>query len=303
YFELFNISLQDGDLFTDQQMENGFPVCIIGDNVRNVFFNQEDPIGKNIKCGQTWLKVIGVIERRDFTASASDEMGISSTDNKIFIPAKTVLMRFRNRALVRADEVEELMASRGENANQKENLNQLDKIIVQVDETEYLGPTAEIITRMLLRRHNGLYDFEVTIPELLLKQQQRTKRIFNVVLGVIAGISLIVGGIGIMNIMLASVMERIREIGVRQAIGASKKDIIVQFLAESTIISISGGIIGIILGIVLSKTITAIFEINTIVSAFSIIISFGVSVIIGMVFGYLPAKRASDQDPVNSLRH
>lgn len=304
YFELFNISLQDGDLFTEQQMENGFPVCIIGDNVRNVFFNQEDPIGKNIKCGQTWLKVIGVIERRDFTASASDEMGISSTDNKIFIPAKTVLMRFRNRALVRADEVEELMASREENANnQKENLNQLDKIIVQVDETEYLSPTAEVITRMLLRRHNGLYDFEVTIPELLLKQQQRTKRIFNVVLGVIAGISLIVGGIGIMNIMLASVMERIREIGVRQAIGASKKDIIVQFLAESTIISISGGIIGIILGIVLSKTITAVFEINTIVSAFSIIISFGVSVIIGMVFGYLPAKRASDQDPVNSLRH
>jgi putative ABC transport system permease protein len=304
YFELFNISLQNGDLFTDQQMENGFPVCIIGDNVRNVFFNQEDPIGKNIKCGQTWLKVIGVIERRDFTASASDEMGISSTDNKIFIPAKTVLMRFKNRALVRADEVEELMASSEENANNaRENLNQLDKIIVQVDETEYLSSTAEIVRRMLLRRHNDLYDFEVTIPELLLKQQQRTKRIFNVVLGVIAGISLIVGGIGIMNIMLASVMERIREIGVRQAIGASKKDIIVQFLAESTIISISGGILGIILGVVLSKTITAVFEINTIVSAFSIIISFGVSVIIGITFGYLPAKRASAQDPVDSLRY
>lgn len=304
YFDLFNISLQGGDLFTDQQMENGFPVCIIGDNVRNVFFNQEDPIGKNIKCGQTWLKVIGVIERRDFTASASDEMGISSTDNKIFIPAKTVLMRFKNRSLVRADEVEELMASREENANsERENLNQLDKIIVQVDETEYLSSTAEIVRRMLLRRHNGLYDFEVTIPELLLKQQQRTKRIFNVVLGVIAGISLIVGGIGIMNIMLASVMERIREIGVRQAIGASKKDIIVQFLAESTIISISGGILGIILGVALSKTITAVFEINTIVSAFSIIISFGVSVIIGITFGYLPAKSASAQDPVDSLRY
>lgn len=303
YFELFNISLQGGEIFTAQQMENGFPVCIIGDNIRDVFFNQENPVGKNIKCGQTWLKVIGVIEKRDFTASASDEMGISSTDNKIFIPAKTLIMRFKNRALVRADEIEQLMASRNEKANKKENLNQLDKIIVQVKETEYLSPTAEIIRRMLLRRHNELYDFEVTIPELLLKQQQRTKRIFNVVLGVIAGISLIVGGIGIMNIMLASVMERIREIGVRQAIGASKKDIIVQFLAESTIISISGGIIGIILGVILSKTITAVFEINTIISAFSIIISFGVSVFIGIVFGYLPAKRASDQDPVDSLRH
>jgi putative ABC transport system permease protein len=155
---------------------------------------------------------------------------------------------------------------------------------------------------MLLRRHNGLFDFEVTIPELLLKQQQRTKGIFNIVLGVIAGISLLVGGIGIMNIMLASVMERIREIGVRQAIGASRKDIIVQFLSESTIISVSGGIIGIILGVVLSKIITGFFDIKTIVSAFSIIISFGVSVFVGVIFGYLPAKRAAEQDPVDSLR-
>src|SRR5690606_20679934 len=126
--------------------------------------------------GQVWLQVVGVAERRDFTASASDEMGISSTDNKIFIPAKTMTMRFRNRALVRVDEVERLAASGGDaNTNQSESLNQLDKIIVQVDETENLSSTAEIIRRMLLRRHNNLYDFEVTIPELLLKQQQRTK--------------------------------------------------------------------------------------------------------------------------------
>jgi len=193
------------------------------------------------------------------------------------------------------------MASR-DNKNQKENLNQLDKIIIQVTETEDLSATADVIRRMLLRRHNGLYDFEVTIPELLLKQQQRTKGIFNIVLGVIAGISLIVGGIGIMNIMLASVMERIREIGVRQAIGASRKDIIVQFLSESTIISVSGGIIGIVLGVVLSKIISGFFDIKTIISAFSIIISFGVSVFVGVVFGYVPAKRAAEQDPVNSLR-
>ncbi len=301
YFELFKINMVQGSVFNQEQMENGFPVCIIGDNINSVFFNHEDPIGKNIKCGQIWLKVIGVVERRDFTASASDELGISSTDNKIFIPAKTMTMRFKNRSLVRTDEVEALMASRNNN-NNKENLNQLDKIIVQVEETSDLNATADVIRRMLLRRHNGLFDFEVTIPELLLKQQQRTKSIFNIVLGVIAGISLLVGGIGIMNIMLASVMERIREIGVRQAIGASRKDIIVQFLSESTIISVSGGIIGIILGIVLSKIITGFFDIKTIVSAFSIIISFGVSVFVGVIFGYLPAKRAAEQDPVNSLR-
>ena len=138
--------------------------------------------------------------------------------------------------------------------------------------------------------------------ELLLKQQQRTKNIFNIVLGVIAGISLIVGGIGIMNIMLSSVMERIREIGLRQAIGASRKDIIVQFLAESTLISVVGGIAGIILGVALSMIITVVFDIKTIVSLFSIVIAFGVSALVGITFGYLPAKRASDQDPVESLR-
>jgi len=292
------------------QSETGQPVCVIGDNIKTVFFNQENPIGKYIKCGQIWLKIIGVVERRDFTASASDEMGISSTDNKIFVSAQTILMRFKNRGLVRADEVEKSSARRravsidgnSKSGGDDKNPNQLDKIILQVKETEQLGSTASIVKRLLLRRHSGLYDFEVTIPELLLKQQQRTKKIFNIVLGAIAGISLIVGGIGIMNIMLASVMERIREIGTRQAIGASRKDIVAQFLAESTLISITGGIIGIILGVILSKIITAVFDIKTIISFFSIFIAFGVSALVGIMFGYMPAKRAAEKDPVESLR-
>ena len=311
YFSIFNIQLQSGEIFRQIHGETGQPVCIIGDNIRTVFFNQENPVGKFIKCGQIWLKIIGVVERRDFTASASDEMGISSSDNKIFVPAQTILMRFKNRALIRADEVEKSNARRrmiittGQNeladADDK-NPNQLDKIILQVKETEQLGVTANIVKKLLLRRHSGLYDFEVTIPELLLKQQQRTKKVFNIVLGAIAGISLIVGGIGIMNIMLASVMERIREIGTRQAIGASRKDIVAQFLAESTLISISGGIIGIILGVILSKVITVAFDIKTIISFFSIFIAFGVSALVGIMFGYMPAKRAAEKDPVESLR-
>jgi putative ABC transport system permease protein len=310
YFEVFNINLQKGVVFNRLQSEAGQPVCVIGDNIKTVFFNQGNPVGEYIKCGQIWLKIIGVVERRDFTASASDEMGISSTDNKIFVPVQTILMRFKNRALVRADEVEKSNARRrivitnatASSEAEDKNPNQLDKIVLQVKETEQLGATAGIVKRVLLRRHSGLYDFEVTIPELLLKQQQRTKKIFNIVLGAIAGISLIVGGIGIMNIMLASVMERIREIGTRQAIGASRKDIVAQFLAESTLISISGGIIGIILGVALSKIITAVFDIKTIVSLFSIFIAFGVSALVGIMFGYMPAKRAAEKDPVESLR-
>jgi len=317
YFDLFNMQLAAGSRFNSSQLEKGLPVCVIGNNIKEQFFRQDDPLGKYIKCGQIWLKVVGVVERRDFTASASDELGISSSDNKIFIPAQTMLLRFKNRSLIRADEVQK--------ANQKgngdgmvvifggpeqteepidtdNNLNQLDKIIVQVKETEQLSQSASLIKKMLLRRHSDLYDFEVTIPELLLKQQQKTKNIFNIVLGAIAGISLIVGGIGIMNIMLASVLERIREIGVRQAIGAKPKDIIAQFLAESTLISLTGGLIGIILGVVLSRIITAVFDIKTIVSAFSVFIAFGVSVMVGITFGYLPAKKASENDPVVSLR-
>jgi putative ABC transport system permease protein len=317
YFDLFNMKLAAGSRFNTSQTESGLPVCVIGNNIKNQFFRQEDPIGKYIKCGQIWLKVIGVVEQRDFTASASDEMGISSSDNKIFIPVQTMLLRFKNRALLRADEIAKANQKSGgggmvviiggveqndEPEDTDKNLNQLDKIIVQVKETEQLGESASIIKRMLLRRHSGLYDFEVTIPELLLKQQQKTKNIFNVVLGAIAGISLIVGGIGIMNIMLASVLERIREIGVRQAVGAKQKDIIAQFLAESTLISVSGGIIGIIIGVALSKIITAVFDIKTIVSVFSIFIAFGVSVVVGVLFGYLPAKKAAENDPVVSLR-
>ena len=318
YFDLFNMQLASGNRFNEVQTEKGLPVCIIGNNIKTQFFRQEDPIGKYIKCGQIWLKIMGVVEQRDFTASASDELGISSSDNKIFIPVQTMLLRFKNRSLLRADEIAKANQSSGggggmvvifggsEQAEDKgdtdPNLNQLDKIIVQVKETELLGQSANLIKRMLLRRHSGLYDFEVTIPELLLKQQQKTKNIFNVVLGAIAGISLIVGGIGIMNIMLASVMERIREIGVRQAVGAKQKDIIAQFLAESTLISVTGGIIGIILGIALSKVITVVFDIKTIVSFFSIFIAFGVSVVVGITFGYLPAKKASENDPVVSLR-
>ena len=153
------------------------------------------------------------------------------------------------------------------------------------------------------RRHAGVSDIEIKVPELLLKTAQRTKDIFNIVLGAIASISLLIGGIGIMNIMLASVMERIREIGIRQAIGATKRDIVLQFLMEATLLSISGGLIGIILGLTLSKIVMELTGILTIVSPLSIFISFGVSASVGIIFGYMPSQRAAMQDPVESLRH
>lgn len=314
YFEMLNITIDLGKHFSRQHSDAGTPVCIIGDNIRNRFFNQSNPVGQYIKCGQVWLQVIGTIEKRDFTASASDEMGISSSDNKIIIPIKTMLMRFKDRGAIKPDVMDNMAGGgsvffMGGNPDEEapkssgKTTNQLDKIIVQVDETEQLSATADVIKRLILRRHSNIYDFEVTVPELLLKQQQKTNEIFNIVLGAIAGISLIVGGIGIMNIMLASVWERIREIGTRQAIGASRNDIIVQFLAESTLISISGGLIGILLGVLLAHLIHLMADIKTIVSFFSVVVAFGVSATVGIIFGYIPAKSAASQDPVESLRH
>jgi len=303
YFELFDIKLESGTYFHQQHVKEGYPVCIIGNNIKNVFFNHEIPVGKYIKCGQIWLQVLGVIEKRSFVGTGGGTMAISSTDNSIIIPVKTMLLRFRNRALIRGDQVKLAGLARDNTAAPKiGDINQLDKIIVRVKETYQLTSTAKVIGNMLMRKHNDIRDFDVSIPELLLKQQQKTKNIFNIVLGAIAGISLIVGGIGIMNIMLASVMERIREIGTRQAIGASRKDIVFQFLSESTLISVVGGLIGIILGVVLSKIIQTMFDIKTIISVFSIFVSFGVSVFIGITFGYLPAKKAAEKDPVESLR-
>ena len=148
-----------------------------------------------------------------------------------------------------------------------------------------------------------MVDYEITIPELLLKQQQRTKSIFNFVLGAIAGISLLVGGIGIMNIMLASVMERIKEIGLRMSIGAKKNDIIAQFLYEAVMISVSGGFVGVFLGVIFAILVSIFADIETSVTFLSILISFGVAASVGIIFGITPARRAAQQDPIVSLRH
>lgn len=309
YFELFNLNLEQGAIFSDFQEEHGIQVCIIGANIRSSFFSKVNPIGEYIKFGNVWLKVIGVLERTNVSVTGFENMGVNVQNDNIYIPVKTMLLRFQNRALVNsksiqgADNMGPYNISSNPAANNSQNYHQLDKIVVQVKETNQLEPTTKIISRLMLRRHMDVKDFEISVPELLLKQQQRTKDIFNIVLGAIAGISLLVGGIGIMNIMFASVMERIKEIGTRMAIGAKKKDIIAQFLAEAVLISVSGGLIGVVLGIVLSQIIHKVADINTVVSPGSVLVAFLVSASVGIIFGYSPAKRASEKDPIESLRY
>lgn len=193
--------------------------------------------------------------------------------------------------------------SGAEDAEAAKNYHQLDKLVIQVSETSSLQPVADILQRMLKRRHFDVVDFEIEIPELLLKQQQRTNDIFNYILGAIAGISLLVGGIGIMNIMLASVLERIKEIGLRMALGAEKKDIVQQFLFEAMMISVTGGVIGVALGASMAYIISTVADIPTIISLGSIGLSFGVAASVGLIFGIAPARKAAMQDPIASLRY
>ena len=320
YFRLTNEALSEGSFFSPYQIEKGRPVAIIGYGVRTRFFTTEAPIGAVIKVGDSWLTVVGVLKDRRVSNETAQRLGIRDPNMDVYVPVKTMLLRFRDRAQLNQKDVQE--ANRGggegiiiiggqdnqsseteEERAEKANLNQLDKIIVRVTESDKVPAVAELLKRMLERRHNQVIDYEITVPELLLQQEQRTRAIFNIVLGAIASISLIVGGIGIMNIMLASVLERTREIGVRRAMGATQKDILFQFLSEAVIISVAGGLAGIITGGLLSFGIERFADIRTLVSYISIAVAFGVSFTVGLVFGIVPAWRAAKADPVVSLRY
>lgn len=315
YFEISNLLLADGQGFTEEQLAKGQGVCIIGATIAKRFFNKEPALGNYIKVGNHWLKVVGVLNETAVSEKAIENLGIRDFNSDVYAPIKTVLSRYINRASVQqagggdggvfvnggmvvfGDEEE------GEGKKKKKNYHQLDRLVVQVAASEEVKVTTDVLLRMLSRRHNEVVDFQISIPEQLLKQQQRTKDIFNLVLGAIAGISLLVGGIGIMNIMLASVLERTREIGTRRALGAQKSDIIMQFMFEAVLISLGGGVIGVVLGVLMAVLIGAFTDIQAIVSTFSVFLSFGVSATVGLIFGITPARRAAEQNPIESLRY
>jgi putative ABC transport system permease protein len=314
YFLITDFALNEGQMFTEDHLVNGAPVCIIGNSIKAKFFPTENAIGKSIKVGSHWLTIIGVLKERSLSSASISKLGIRDYNMDVYAPIKSVFIRYRNRDRITPEQLRlEAMRSRGnviitgddsgEENQEKKNYHQLDRLVIQVQETSQLVPTAEIISRLLERRHYNVIDYEIEIPEMLLKQQQRTSDIFNYVLFSIAFISLLVGGIGIMNIMLASVLERIKEIGLRLSIGAKKSDVVQQFLFEAIMISITGGIIGVLLGITMAHLVSRIAEIPTTISLNSILLSFGVAATVGLIFGIAPARKAANQDPITSLRY
>lgn len=315
YFTVYNLEVGEGKMFNAEERINGAAVCVVGYSIKARFFPTENALGKRIKVGDQWLTIVGVLRERSVSEASLRKLGIRDFNMDIYAPLQSVLIRFKNRdrvtpsmqqrdmfrsaGMVVATADDEDEATRLE----RKNYHQLDRLVVQVEDTRLLAPTADILARMLKRRHYEVVDYEVEIPELLLKQQQRTHDIFNYVLGAIAGISLLVGGIGIMNIMLASVLERIKEIGLRLSIGAKKSDVIQQFLFEAIMISVAGGILGVILGITLAYMVAEFADIPTVISFASIILSFGVAATVGLIFGIAPARKAANQDPIASLRY
>jgi putative ABC transport system permease protein len=297
FFELNNLEIGSGKNFSESNMVNGNAVCIVGKNIETKFFRGESAIGKKIKISNNWLLVVGVIKQRIASQENLEKLGLQDYNLNVYIPIQTALLRFKNRSKISSEDVGD-----NDESDPNHNYHQLDRIVLRVSDSKSLQASADIVGRYLERKHNGIKDYNIKIPELLIQQQQKTQETFNIVLAVIAGISLLVGGIGIMNIMLASVLERIKEIGIRRSIGAHKQDIVLQFLFEAVIICFIGGLIGIILGIVTAKLISQSSGIPTVISWWSIVLSFGVAFTVGLVFGLFPAKRASEYDPIIALR-
>ncbi len=310
FFEVSNIAIEKGSNFSKRQTENALPVCIIGKSIEKKLFTGQSALGKYIKVKDVWLQVVGVIKEKFISTKAQEELGIRDLNKDVYIPIKTFLVRYNDRKKIVDKPMDDsggmIFFSGNQNGPKKRisrgNYHQIDKLTIQVSNSNELKATSEIISKMLKRKHNSVLDFEISIPIQLLKQQQKTKQIFNIVLSIIAGISLLIGGIGIMNIMLASVLERTKEIGIIRAIGATKQDVILQFLSESVLISLGGGILGILLGIFSSYILEITTGIETILSLNSILLSFFVATFIGLIFGIAPAQSAANKRPIEAIR-
>ncbi|MFC1485483.1 ABC transporter permease [Candidatus Latescibacterota bacterium] len=262
-------------------IEEARRVCVLGNGIRRQLFLFQDPIGERIKISDQWFTVVGVMEEKLAASNQQSSFDIRDLNMDIYIPITTSLERFSRRALD----------------------SEINRFISRVDDVGQIQEASNILNATMARRHNDVNDFNITIPEALLQQSMQTQRIFNIVMGAIAGISLVVGGIGIMNIMLAAVLERTREIGVRRATGATQQDILSQFLTESVLLSFTGGILGIILGFAMTRIIAAYAGWRTIVSWEAILLAFCVSVGVGVLFGVYPARRAAFMNPIDALRY
>jgi len=279
---ILNYEIGNGMFINSDHYDRQLKVCFLGASVAHELFGYENPVGQSVKLDDQWFEVIGVMQTKSLFTETVGELASRDLNNDIYIPLTTFTKRIP-----------------------KENrfASEIKQLTVKLGNSDKLAQSAVVIRSILNRHHFNNNDFSIIIPLELLKQEEKETRIYNLLLASIAAISLIVGGIGIMNIMLASVLERTSEIGIRRAIGARQVDIMNQFVTEAVVMSVTGGIIGVLLGISLSFIISFGTAVHTSLTLYSIFIAFGFSVIVGITFGYLPAKKAAELKPVDSIRY
>ena len=281
YLTINSLKIIEGRWFSDDDDERSAPICVLGESAKVSLLGYEPAVGKHVKVNDQWLQVVGVLAQQ--ATSDVEGLEVANRNNLIIAPLNTVMRRFEDNNSYLKDEIDGMYI----------------RVKPETDSIE----TASVVTALLAATHKDSGDFSVTVPAGLLEQRRRTGFIFNVVMICIAGISLLVGGIGIMNIMLAMVLERTREIGIRRAIGAKQSDIVRQFLTEAVLISTLGGLIGILFGFTLSYIIASAAGWSTIVTTSSIVVAFGVSCGIGLAFGIYPAVQAAKLDPIEAIRY
>ncbi|MCK5821375.1 MAG: ABC transporter permease [Bacteroidales bacterium] len=280
--EVLNYTTEKGAFITTDQYDRQLKVAVLGATVARELFSYENPVGRSVKLGDQWFEVVGTMETKALFTETVGELASRDLNNDVYIPLSTFNKRI---------------------PKENQYASEINQLTVKLRNSDELIESAAVIRNIIDRHHFNNDDFSIIVPFELMKQEEKESRIYNFLLASIAAISLIVGGIGIMNIMLASILERTREIGIRRAIGGRKADILGQFLTEAVVLSISGGIIGVFLGVFLSVGITWITDIETSLTLYSIIIAFSFSVMVGITFGYLPAKRAANLKPIESIRH
>ena len=311
YVDVVKLTMFDGRFFYDDENDRACDYCVLGAGVAATLFPYEDPLGKRIRVGDNYyFTVIGVANSRTPSAAIGSSLKSEDYSYDVYIPLKTMQTRVGDTVVVRRSGSME-----GETV-------ELKQITLKVGSVADVMETADLIKLTLDKYHYKFDDYGVTVPLELLEQAKTTRMMFNVFMGLIAGISLVVGGIGIMNIMLATVTERTREIGIRRALGAKRRDIIVQFLIETIVLSVVGGGLGVLVGLtcgpvtsfamnvlkkanpdLLASLPAIVQELTPIIVPLSIPLAFCISIVIGVVFGVYPAIRAAQMDPIEALRH
>jgi len=292
YTDIVGVDIVRGRFLTETDELNHDNVCVLTVGLAQRLFPYQDPLTQSIKINAFYYRVVGLLREKNMPEQRTQagKMEGEPLDNNVYVPLSAARSRFGEVLIRRTASSMEI---------EKVELHQLTVQMQDVTAVE----TADPQIKALLSHFHKKNDYETIVPLQLLRQAEQTKRIFNIVLGSIAAISLLVGGIGIMNIMLANVTERTREIGIRRALGAKRRHITMQFLVETVVLSVGGGLIGVVVGLIAPLVVSHLTTMKTIVTLWSVLLAFGISGAVGIIFGLYPAKAAAELDPIEALRH